>query len=270
MSPKLNLFEFTDYRKFFLSFIKSQEKTHGFKSVVAEKCGVQLAYLSNVLNEKSDLNIEQAYQFCQGLRFSENETQYFILLVQYARAGNGSLKKFFLNQIQDFKHRQQKISARLEGDSKVISDEFKNLFYSSWIYAAVQVALTLPELKTPQHLAQHFKCGVDHMTEILNELEVMGLVRKNLGVYETTQWIKLGQDSKNLIKHHTNWRLQAIQEIDKNFRENLHFSACYSLSQQDALDIQETLSQKIKSISQKVRTSNEEVLYAFVLDFWKV
>lgn len=270
MANHLNIFEFINYRTFLNTFIENQPKPHGFKSVIAEKSGVQLAYLSSVLQNKTDLNVEQGYQFCLGFHFTEKETQYFILLIQHARAGTVSLKKFFLKQIEEVRALQLKVTARLEGESKVLTDDSKNIYYNSWMYAAIQVALTIPQLNTAQALAEYFGFKADLINEILTELEYIGLIEKSMGQYEATAWIKLNQDSKNLIRHHSNWRLQAIRQIESKYRENLHFSACYSLSAEDAIEIRDSLARKIKEVSKKIRTSKEEVLYAFNLDFWEL
>jgi len=80
----------------------------------------------------------------------------------------------------------------------------------------------------------------------------------------------LPHDSPIISKHHINWRLQAVRDLELRNDESLHYSSCVSLSKKDAVEIRKQLLSSIESIKAKIKDSPEEILYSFCLDFFEV
>src|SRR5262245_54480093 len=96
----MNIYEYTDYRKFLLKFIhQSPKKGRGIRSKMAEVMNCKTSYVTQVLVGKAGLSVEQAYELREIFNFNEEEAQYFLLLVLYARAGTDALKKTLKKQI---------------------------------------------------------------------------------------------------------------------------------------------------------------------------
>jgi hypothetical protein len=74
-----------------------------------------------------------------------------------------------------------------------------------------------------------------------------------------------------ISRHHSNWRMRAIEALDRNLASDIHLSTLLSISKQDVVKIKE---QVLKSINQTRGLARESVpeeeLYCFAVDFFKV
>jgi hypothetical protein len=82
--------------------------------------------------------------------------------------------------------------------------------------------------------------------------------------------IHLGTDSPLLAKHHSNWRVKAIQSLDHAHPENLNYSSVVSIAHRDAQEVRNILLQAIEKIRAVVRPSTEEGVYCYCLDLFKI
>ena len=81
--------------------------------------------------------------------------------------------------------------------------------------------------------------------------------------------LHLAGDSPLIQKHHINWRLKAIQNLEDDSSKSLHYSSIVSLAASDAEVIHEQLIQTIQKLKSVVRESPEEELRSICLDFFK-
>ena len=79
----------------------------------------------------------------------------------------------------------------------------------------------------------------------------------------------LDRESPFLRQHHRNWRLQALRALDGYLPKNLHYSAVFSLSEEDAAALKEFLLQHLKSFLETVAASKEEKIYVYNFDFFE-
>lgn len=83
--------------------------------------------------------------------------------------------------------------------------------------------------------------------------------------------IHLEEGSNNIFKHHTNWRLQAIQSLQYiGERDDLHYSVVYSLAKREVPKIREQFVKIIKENIKTIKDSEEEVMYCNTIDFFEV
>ena len=90
------IFGYRDYKSYINHWIASQpNRGRGFKSKIAERIRCQLAYISQVLTGVANFSLEQAEMLNTLFNHSEAGGEFFLLLVERARAGTSSLEKFF-------------------------------------------------------------------------------------------------------------------------------------------------------------------------------
>ena len=108
--------------------------------------------------------------------------------------------------------------------------------------------------------------------EILEFLVSLGLAIQKGNHYEVgASRVHLGGDSPMISKHHINWRLQAIQSLERENREvDLHYSSVISISKEDTLKIKSLLVDSIEKTKAVIKESKEEELHSFCLDFFKI
>jgi hypothetical protein len=73
-----------------------------------------------------------------------------------------------------------------------------------------------------------------------------------------------------ISKHHTNWRMQAIQSLEREAESELHYSSVITVSEGDAVKIREALVKAIEQVRLIVKPSKDEALYCYNLDLFKV
>ncbi|MNL20680.1 hypothetical protein D3C87_1419380 [compost metagenome] len=201
---------------------------------------------------------------------TKEESHFFILLVQKQKAGSKKVEKYFQSQIEEILNQRLVLTKRL-GTSNTLSETDRAFYYSSWHFAAIHIALTIPELRQPEALAAHFRISLAKVHEVLEFLVTTGLVARGKGGYSSESTLtRIGNDSRSISKHHTNWRLQAIESLDQEELTDLHYSAVVSLSEKDVRDIKEKILEQIKNNINQIRESKEEKIYCYTIDFFNL
>ncbi len=264
-----SLFEYSDYKAFLRELGDSQPR--GFRKALAQAVHCQTAYVSQVLNGDYHLSLEQAEAATQFLGLSRDEARCFILLVEIHRAGTPSLRRFFEDQLKELRERHYMIKERI-GVSNVLSEQNQAVYYSSWHFAAIHMAVTIPRLRNRTALSRALRIPVRKLGETLDFLCSVGLVAKEGEKYlpGSTQ-LHLPKDSPSIHRHHANWRQQAmIQMHSDNAQEDLHYSSVSSLSAADAQKIKAMLTHSISDAVQTIKDSPEEQLIGINIDCFRV
>ncbi len=266
------LFDFLSYREYLLAWIASHpKKGRGLRASMATSIHCPLSHVSQVLKGVSDFTFEQSEEVNEFMGHTHEQSDYFLLLVQSARAGTPKLKKRIESQIKKIREKRLVLKERLEVKHSV-SPESQAIFYSSWQYAAIHILLTIEKFQTKESIAKYLNLSLRKTSEIIEFMMSHGLVIQKNGRYQVgTTRVHLGNDSPMISKHHINWRLQAIQSLEKeNHAEDLHYSSVVSISKQDVALIKSILIKTIENTKSVIRDSKEEELHSFCLDFFKI
>ncbi len=264
------IYKYSDYLKFLSSKIGSSGSRTGLKSKLAHAIGCQQTYLSKVLKGGADLSPEQAFAAAHFFELSTEETEFFILLVSYARASTPELKRFYGGQIKDYQEKMLSVE-ETTAIKEFLNREDQQIYYSNWYYMAFHIAVSLSSVRTIEDLAKHFDLDRSKAAEITEFLLSTGLVkleRKRLVPGPTHIHLKKG--SPDLLKHHTNWRLKALNSVSKGAPENFHYTVVASLSESDAKELRAKLVEWVEDFLETVESSSVETIYCHNLDFFKV
>jgi uncharacterized protein (TIGR02147 family) len=268
-----DIFEYRDYKAYLRAAIASKPKGgRGIRIGLARSLGCPVSHISQILNGSSHLSMEQAEGVNQFFGHSPVEASFFLLLLQFSRAGTPQLRKRLDGQIREFLDRSLALKQRLDiKDSLSVEDQA--IYYSSWLYGAVHVMVSVEELKTKEALSTYLGISLKRIGEILEFLVSIGLVVKKegsrfeMGVVR----IHLPHDSPMIAKLHANWRLQAIRSLEKeDSQRDLHYSSVVTVSENDATRIKSLLMRYIQEIKAIVRDSKEEGVHCFALDFFEL
>lgn len=270
---KKNVFDYKDYKSYLETFIKSQPKAgRGVRMALAHHISCPVSHISQILNGKSHLSLEQAESVNEFLGHTQEEAQFFFLLVHLSRAGTVALKKRLNQQIQQVLEKRLILKERL-GVKQSLSKEDQLVFYSSWVYGAIHVMLTIPEFQSKESIGKYLGLSLKRTAEILDFLKSVGLaVQKENGRFDIgTSRIHLGSDSPFISKLHTNWRMKAIQSLEnENANDDLHYSSAISISNADIQIIKSHLIKCIEEIKLIIRDSPAEGAHSFNIDFFKL
>ncbi len=264
------IWKFQNYREYLIERLGGEGSRTGLRKKLAAAIPVHTTFVSQVLNGRNELSLEQAEAVNTFLEHTEDEGEFFILLVLKDRSGNLKLKKRFENKIQKMRDERLNIQKRLKVEDE-ISLKDKEKFYSSSIYGAIHVLSSIPQFQTVEALAEATRLSKPRMREIVEFMIRIGVLKNSNGkIISGSQHIHLGTDSELILKHHANWRQHTISNLQFLDQDDLHYSSCLSLSQTDAFKIKESILANLKSNIDVIGQSKEEVAYVMCLDFYKL
>jgi uncharacterized protein (TIGR02147 family) len=250
--------------------LNGPDARRGVKSQLAQHMMVQPAFLSQVLAGKYALSLEQADLANQFFDHSPEEADFFLLLVNRDRAGTATLRTHFDKQITAALAKRNQVVERL-GKKFELTSEAKGVYYSSWMFAAIHVACTIPDLRTCRSLSAHFGLPALTIASVLQFLEENGLIHKENDQYLPTQnWVRLDKNSPHIVKHHSNWRQKAIQNLELQTDEDLHYSGVFSIDRASMNLIKDEILGFMKEQMKKIEKAKEEDLVVFGIDFFKL
>lgn len=266
-----SIFDFNDYKGYLKAFLKSEPNAgHGFRSRLAKALNCQTAYVSQVLNGKAHFSLEQAEAANSFLAHSEDEAQYFLFIVERSRAGTQALQKRLDRQIEAMQKKRMVLKDRVDIKTE-LDQKDQATYYSSWIYAALHIAVTIPTLRDRKSLAEALKLPQQQTNEALDFLVQVGLLKMEGQEFTTGQArLFLGADSPLIRQHHANWRVQTLKSLDRPTDQDLHYSGVVSLASADVRAIKDRLIQGLNEARKLVKDSKEEELHVIALDFFKL
>lgn len=267
-----SIYEFRDY-KAYLRFLESHrpQGSRGFRAELSRTVGCQTAYTSQVLNGSANFSLEQAQVLNEWLAHDKNESRYFLFAIDYARAGTALLRANYLELMEELIQKQLNLKERFKV-KEMLSSEDQAVYYGHWAYAAMHMAVTVPQLQTPEAISDFFRFPQARVNKVLKFLVSVGLVVNAKPNHYTigTARLHLGVDSPLLPKHHVNWRLEAMKSLDREAESDLHYTSIVSLSQEDVLAIKALLVKEIDAYNAIVKPSVEETLCCLTLDFFEL
>ena len=263
-----SVFDFQSYKVYLRAYTGGPGRRSGIKSALATAIRCQTTYFSRVLNGNAQLSLEQAEALSLFLKHTDDEAHYFLLLVQKERAGTRSLHQYFQKQIDQILAKRMVLRERIAGEL-VLNKADQAEYYSSWHYAAFHIAVTVPALRNREALSRYFRVPSQRVHLVMEFLIRAGMVSELSGIYFPVQVdIMLGNDSPNIIRHHTNWRNRAIDSLETERPEEMHYSAVVSVAREDLPRIKENLVQLIQKNLALYRASKEEEIYCCSIDFF--
>ena len=268
----MSIFNFTDYRDYLRHHLQQLPKNgRGELSKIAEHLGTNSTLLSQVLGGTRHFNSEQTYALSRYIGHTELELEYFSLLVQIDKAGSVDLKSHLRKRLLEVRGEAQKLSKRISHDKK-LTDQQRAVFYSSWIYSAIHLLTSVePKGFTLEEVMDRFDLSRARVIEILHFLSGSGLVtedgaRYKFGVKST--FVEKG--SPYLLKHHSNWRIKAIQKSEVLADEELMYTGQFSLSEKDFGHLREKIADFLKNVNNTVKDSPSECLVALNVDWFRI
>lgn len=270
MSMSLDLFSFSDYRLYLKAWLEAaRESRRSNLTLLAKAIGVHTSFLAHVLSGSKNLSFEQVTELMEPLGFTHLEREYFFALVQIERAGSHKLKKYWNDKKSEIIAEHQKLRSRV-GVHHELSAEDRAIFYSSWIYVAVFVATAIDDGQRLEQIAERFHLSRDRADEILNFLVQTGICDLVGTTYKMGRSVVyLTNDSPLVVKHHTNWRMRAIQKMDSREDSELFFTSPMSMSKSDFLQIRELLAKAIQSTLAICKDSPAEEVVCLNIDLFR-
>lgn len=264
----MKILDYIDYRKYLKSSIVVAGR--GELKRLAEHLRVHSTFMSQVIAGTRDLNSDQALELAAIWEFSALEAEYFITLVEIEKAHTENLKKYLRVKRDRLKKESLDVSKRVAHD-RVLTDEEKSLFYSSWLYSAMRAFTAISKGASVDEISFAFQMPRPKVIEIMQFLSRTGLCVEEKGIYKPgVQKTYTDRNSPHTAKHHMNWRMKSMQKSEGLDETELMFTAPISLSRKDFLVLREKMVELVKQMMELVGNSEPEEVACFNLDLFKV
>ncbi len=265
----MRIWDFHEYKNYLLACLGETSRT-GLRKKLAEHIPVHTTFISQILKGRAHLSLEQAESVNSFFDHTFDEGEYFLLLVMKDRAGSVDLKKRFEKRLRLMRDQRLNIKGRL-GTSADISNQDRDRFYSSYYYGAIHVLTGISTFKTVETLAGALKLPKNRVQDMVDFCLQIGVLRESSGELQPgPNHVHLGTDSDMVLRHHSNWRKHAMNRLDFVDAEDLHYSACVSLSLSDAFKLKDSMLDHLHGYLETIKKSNEEVAYVLNFDFYKL
>ncbi|RYZ87882.1 MAG: TIGR02147 family protein [Proteobacteria bacterium] len=266
---KSSIYEYRDYKKCVLDQIVSVAgEGRGKRKELADHIGCQVSHITNVLSGIWQFNQEQAQSTASFFGFSRPETEFFLLLVQFNRAGTSGLRDVYSDMLNERQEKHAALKDRLAMPDSLKERE-ENMYYGSWHYGAVHVLLSIPEFQSRESIAERLELPISRVDAILSFLVETGLCQKTgLRYLPARPLIHLDKSSPLIARHHINWRLRTIQSLELGTPNDLHYSSVLTISKTDYVKVREILANALAKALKVVTASPEEEAAVLCMDLF--
>ena len=267
----MSVYETLDYKQFLRDWVTSRPQNgRGEYRRLAEILGISPTLVSQVVKGDKNFSMEHAVEVADFMGLGERETEQFLLLVEFARAGSHRYRERLRQRIVKAQASAQKLSERLDRDRE-LSDAESAQYYASWAYTAITHLIACDPHYDVDRLAQRLHLPRASVARILGFL-----VESRILIGDPTQGYSIGAkhthigaDSPLVIKHHQNWRLAGFQKMNFASDKELFYTAPMSLSESVADRVRQELPMFIEKLVKWVGPSPSETVRCLNIDWFE-
>ena len=269
---KVNVFDYTDYRKYLLDYYNEQKRKRKAFSYryFARKAGINsIGLYRDVINGRQSLGRSLIFKFSQAIGHGEKEAEYFENMVYFNEAKSVEERKLFF----------ERMMASYRSKARIV-DASKYEYYSRWYYSAVRALLSCRKFSDTaddyKNIAKALNPPIrpeqaKKATKVLEKLEFIKRGKK--GFYElcddviTTGIVKTEKNiaSLNVINFQKEMMRLAGESFDRNESDQLDMSTLtLGISRSTLKEIKKELiafRQKVAGMAE--RDNNPEIIYQF-------
>jgi uncharacterized protein (TIGR02147 family) len=266
----MSIFNHLNYKDFLKELLAGMPKAgHGQMRQLSQHLKVHTTLMSQIMNGPKHFTLEQACAVSTFFAMTHLESDYFLTLVEWERAGTKLLKDRLMLRIDDIKTKATSLDARLTKDI-VLSEQIKAEFYSNWYYSGIRLMTSIDQYNTPTTIATRLDLPKTLVVQILDFLLSSGLVVSEHSKYSMgPSRTHLSSDSPFQVNHHRSWRLKNLARAQMLGPDELMYTAPFTVSKQDANHIRNDLLAIIEKVTNTVINSEAEEGFCLGIDLCK-
>ncbi len=268
---QIQVFDYQDYKKYINDWASQLPKAgHGFYRKMAMQLNVSTTLLSQIFKGDKQISLELAHNISGYLGMNDKEAEFFILLVEFEKAGSHGLKELFLKKIKSTQKELKDLSRRIEKDIE-ITDLTKSIYYSDWLYTGVRNLIAIDRYSNINQLAEYLNLPIQKLRAVIDFLAENNfcILQKNGHLKVGPQKTFISKDSPWVNQHHQNWRVKAMAQMPINKNENLFYTGPMSLSHDVAFKIKDEISKFIDQLYKEVGPSKSETVRCLNIDWFE-
>ena len=267
----MNLYDHESYKTIVTEYIQTMpKKGYGQFRKLSQHLRVHTTLMTQIFKGTKDLTLEQASLVCDYFGWSEDETEYFVTLVEWERAGNESLRNILIKRIQRLRLKGEKVAAHI-GVSKELSDVDKSVYYSNWYYGGIRILSSVEKYQTIDEIAGFLNLPRALVSRVTDFLVLSGLcIKKGGKIFMSAKSLHLEPDSHYASQNHTNWRMKAMQNYPTLSHQDLAYTSVVTVSESDFPEIREKLVEVLAETRKTMVRSQAERLACLNVDWFFV
>lgn len=246
----------------------------GAKAELAKFINCHPSYLGQILSEKVVLSVDQAMLISEWASFSNIETEIFISLVSYERAGALKLKSFYKNKIKELLGNASQVAPHLKNRKDLSSEQLVE-YCSNWTLQIIHASLQIDSINTDENISKATNLSPKVVSKSLLRLQAIGLIKKindKWTVLEKNIHISTNYIAQN--QFHITWRLASANNILTHFheksKEDFRFSSLIITSQKQREKIRQKLVKLISDAAAEIEDSPSEEVSVLSMDLFRV
>jgi len=267
----MSIYDFENYKDFVNQEIRNRPRMgRGEFMKLSKALRVHTTMITHVFRGHHHLSPEQGLAVADYLGLNSMETEYFMTLVQVARAGNARTREFYHGKVRELKDRSLALSRRLDFKNK-LSESDQALFYSSWIFSAVRLLTAIPGMNAPHIIAEKLGVTLHQINATLEFLASRGLVEKKGQQFiyrELSTYV--ARDSLLASRHNINWRTKCLERIEQVSPSEMAYTNPIVIAEKDFERVTELIVNFIANFRKIADPSPSEVLCCLNIDWLKM
>jgi plasmid maintenance system antidote protein VapI len=258
----MNIWEKTDYKEILRAFAE----VRGHLTTLAKAAKCQPSYLLRVLNEESHLTPDQAYRISEYLRHAADEREYFLTLVELARAAD-----------EDYRlHLRNKLEKLLEARHNLINIVKRNAvsetqslleYHRDWRISFIHFLSACSFYQSKERMAGRMHVSLQELENLILPLKSQGHVQadaKSIKFKTGTGHIPAGSSILPIFLG--NWRALAAQKSATANPKTIHYTNVQTIGKSDIQKLIALASQFIQKSKSVCDESASEEVVAINLD----
>ncbi|MFZ4715675.1 MAG: DUF4423 domain-containing protein [Bacteriovoracaceae bacterium] len=143
-------------------------------------------------------------------------------------------------------------------------------YYSVWYYSAIHILTSIPGCNSPDMISQKLKLDILTVKNSLDFLVEKSFVKIVDGNYVIgSRRIHLKKGSPMLPRHHSNWRIKAIESVDRENADDLHYTAVLGIAKEDMKFFREKLLKLLEEFEPIITKSVEDSQVVMLFDLFE-
>ncbi len=266
----MQIYDFDDYKEFLTALIRTFPKSgRGQSRRLAEHLNLPPTVVSQILVRDRHFTPDQAVEAATFFGLDEKSTDYFLQLVNLARADSKKLKDLYEQKIEKLRAEAQNLKNLVRG-RKELSDADMGRFYSNWYYSGIRNLSAIEGYQSVEAIANYFGMSRAKVGEVVAFLLETGLcVEKDGEIRPGPKSTHVSDKSEFVNNHRRNWRDKARERFSNSGEKDIFMSGPVSMSEADAEKFRSELLKLIKAFSKLVEPSPEEKLMCLNIDWFE-
>lgn len=266
----MNIFLYDNYKSFVNDWVQSRpNKGRGQYRQMSLHLGVSTVIISQTFKGERDLNEDNAYKLAEFLELTQKELDYFLLLVQFARAGTFQYKQHLQKRIEDIQKEMQKVSSRVADKYQKLEPEVEAIFHSTWVYSAIRALSSIKDFQNQHSIVERLNLPEDQTKAAIEFLLEQDLCVLNEGrIVPGPARTYLPPESPLIKTRQVSWRTLGFQQMDLKNEDHLFITAPLSLPLKSKPRIKDILLEAINNIAKELEGSSAETVGCINIDWF--